>query len=1047
MSRRMLKRGVPGMILAAALLIGSPGGAVEPARDFLNALRENGFHDMAVEYLDRLQNNPAVPVELKEVLLYERGVTLIGGASEQRDASLRSKQLDDAQAALEQFVQQRPQHPLAMSAKINLGDLLQQRATMLVDQGKMPGNQAKLPELLGQARGMYEEAFKVFDLAQEDLRVKLEGIPTVLDPKTQKDLIDSRDQMRRDYLQVQILAAAMKEEMANTAQEGSEDHTRLLTEAAAAYGDIYEKYRTRLAGLYARMYQGRCNQKLKKLVDALSFYAELLEQPDSPDAFRGLKTKTLLLAMQCWLDESQKKYAEAVAQGEAWVAKARPIEAQDPEWLQLRLLTAQAYKLYSDDLKKTAPKDPQVNRAISEARKLANDVARYPGDLQQEARKLLSQLRGGEATEEEQKPEPKTFAEAKDAGKEALDSLQTAGYVLRTIPAQLQKETDEAIKQELQQQIDEAQQKLATARDDARQYFQLALKYVDKDTPLEDVNVVRYFLCYLYYAQNDFYDAALMGEFLARRYPESSGARQSAKIAMASYLKLYAENTGPDKSFEIARTMGVADYIVQKWPQEEEAVDALNTLIPFAIQKGDLAAALEYLQKIPETSPKRGESELKTGQALWSAYLRGMSELREAASPDPAKEAELSTLKTQAQKTLADGIGRMKAVGNVDSVLTLAVLSLAQIYVDTEQADAAVLLLEGEPVQLLQLVGRKHPATLKEGFDQETYKTALRAYIAALAANPANREMIDKARQVMESLKQVVGDTAEGQRRLVAIYISLAQDLKKQIDLIDDPAAKKTLSEGFATFLEQVGGDSDELNVLNWVAETFAGMGEAFQGGQNPSPADSRVYFDKAAATYTAILEKGKQQAGWLSEDMRRQVQMRLAMTWRQIGKFDSAMNVLEEILVEKPLINVQAEAARTYQLWAELPEKEDLYERAIVGGRPDKKTKKNVVWGWGDLARKCADNMSRYPHLKDSFYEARYNLALSRFSHAMRKSNPQKRELVEKARRDIELTQKLYPDMGGETWFPKFDELMRRVQRELNEAVVGLGAAATASK
>lgn len=1039
MNRRLWILGFLGLALFASSMLASRAGAIEPAREFLDRLRANGYYDMALEYLDRLPDSKLVPVELKEVILYERGVTLIEGSGEQRDMGLRAKQLDEAQQALEQFLQNRPQHPLAQSAKSQLGNLLQKRASMLIEQADAPG--AQKSELLAEARGMYEEAYKVFEQATEDLKGKLASRKKVYDPKTEKEEIEARDQERRDYLQAQLLAAAIKEEMAKTVSENSDDHNKLLQEAADAYGDIYEKYRTRLAGLYARMYQGRCYQQMGKLVDALSYYAELLEQPDSPDAFRKLKTKTLALAMQCWMDDEQQKYAEAAARGSEWTGKARGVEERDPEWLQLKLDTARAHQLYAEQLRESKPNDPTIKRSLTEARKLATEVARYPGDLEQEARRILAELRGGELPEEET-PDPTNFAEAKQAGKEALDSLQTAGVVMQMIPKRLQEEKDEAVKAELQKQIDEAQETLKTARDDARRYFELALKFADQETPLDDLNVVRYFLCYLYYVDQDFYDAAVMGEFLCRRYPESSGARQSAKIAMASFLKLYADNQGPDKSFEVEQTMGIAEYIAATWPSEPEAVDALNTLIPFAIQKGDLLVALEHLQKIPESSPKRGESELKTGQALWSAYLRGSSELREAADADPARQQELETLKQQAQQTLADGIrrmqGRVQQGEAIDAVLATAVLSLAQIYVDTEQADKAVALLEGEPIQLLELVDENHPATRKEGLAQETYKTALRAYIASLAASPENTELIGKARGVMDSLKKLVGTTPDGQRRLVAIYISLAHDLKKQIDLVDSAAGKKTLSEGFAAFLEQVGGDSDELNVLNWVAETFSGMGEAFETGPNPSLADARAYYGKAADTYARILEEGGKRDGWLDPKMKMQVQMRHAMTLRQMGQFNAAMDIFEAMLKEKPtMLDVQVEAALTYQQWAEAPEKEELYRRAIQGGREDAKSGKPTVMGWNRLSRL----VYQYPKFRDTYHEARYNMALCNYSYALRlKSSDDKKKYLGYAKDGIEYIQKLHPDMGGAEWYAKYDALLRRVQRELGEAVVGLG-------
>jgi cellulose synthase operon protein C len=109
-----------------------------------------------------------------------------------------------------------------------------------------------------------------------------------------------RDILRTDYLQAQLLAAAVKEETADTKKPGSPEYKALVTTAAEQYGEVYDKYRTRLAGLYARMYQGRCSQKLGNHKDALSYFGELLEQPDNPEEFRTLKTKTLLLAKDSW---------------------------------------------------------------------------------------------------------------------------------------------------------------------------------------------------------------------------------------------------------------------------------------------------------------------------------------------------------------------------------------------------------------------------------------------------------------------------------------------------------------------------------------------------------------------------------------------------------------------------------------------------------------------------------------------------------------------------------------------------------------------------
>src|SRR5262249_7210097 len=150
---------------------------------------------------------------------------------------------------------------------------------------------------------------------------------------------------------------------------------------------------------------------------------------------------------------------------------------------------------------------------------------------------------------------------------------------------------------------------------------------------------------------------------------------------------------------------------------------------------------------IPKESAQRGSAELKTGQAMWGNYLRGMQSLREqedkakivgpeAAPPAQiaAKKKELGDLKTRAENTLANGVSRMEKSGKVDATLVSAALSLAQIYVDTNQTPKAIDVLTNEKFGPLVLVKKKHEATQKKGIDEETYKTALRAYISSLGS-------------------------------------------------------------------------------------------------------------------------------------------------------------------------------------------------------------------------------------------------------------------------------------------------------------------------
>ena len=121
-----------------------------------------------------------------------------------------------------------------------------------------------------------------------------------------------REQLQLAYKKAMLMAAAIKEETADTVAQGTEEHRQLLTAAAEQYGAICEKYRARIVGFYARMFQGRCFQKLDRFREALSSYTEVLEQPDLSDEFRKLKAEVFVLAAECWSRLTPPLHAEAV---------------------------------------------------------------------------------------------------------------------------------------------------------------------------------------------------------------------------------------------------------------------------------------------------------------------------------------------------------------------------------------------------------------------------------------------------------------------------------------------------------------------------------------------------------------------------------------------------------------------------------------------------------------------------------------------------------------------------------------------------------------
>ncbi len=1034
---------VAGMV--ASLAISSPALAVEPAKAFLDALRQQKYFEVALDYLDTLPGNPAVPIEFKETLAYERGVTLVEGARYQRDQAIKDKWLDEGQQVLTEYVNTQKASLLAVNARSQLGNVIVERAKSRLEKSKKQSGDPK-NQLLTDSRKLFQEAIKIFEGQIEETRERLKQYPNTLRPEDGK-VFEERTIFRTEFLAAKVLAIAAREEMAETYATDSAEYKKLIGECVEGYKLIHDDYRTLLAGMYARAYQARCLQKLGQHKDALGYFTELFAQPDNSE-LHHLRVLTTSLAIDSWTE--QKLFKEIMDKAYPLVDKARPDEDRTDEFMGMRVRIARAYMAYIDELKAANPRDPLIKKLLNDGRALLSKAARFRGAYQEPARRLLAEFAGADIESiAGDKPDPKTFQDALTAGRDAVTKMGDNEQLIKQLNLRLPTITDAAQSQELKTQLEKAQQLVGETRQLADRYLRLAMTLADAETTEEDLNLARYLVCYLSYLDQKFYEAVVLGEFVAERYPSSQGARQCAKIAMAGWLKLYDQRPGGENDFESQRIIHVADYIVQKWPDQPEAADALNTLIPFMIREKKLKEAQDYLAKIPADSPHRGTAELKLGQALWASYLANASELREweqdatkmpAGTDLAARKQELDTLKTQAQTTLQDGVARMQESGEMTPVGATAVLSLAQVLVDTNQPDKAIALLEDDKLGSLTLLKQNHPATQKEGFNVETYKTALRAYISALGSAKEPQPLIDKAKQMMESLKASMGEA--GQAKLVATYVAIARDLQTQMELADD-SVKKGLATGFEVFLKEVGTEAKEQNILYWVADTYRAMGESFLSAKDGKAA-ARPYLTSAIDTYQKILDTAGKDAA--SASLTTQIRLQMARTYRSMAKFKEAVDQLEKILrpaKSRFVLPVQIEAAQTYQEWGAYgADYKDRYGDAILGARPDKtnadknKQADRIIWGWGMIANKTADN----PKYAEQFHQARYNLALCRYKWALAEKDAAARsKRLNQAKADVVLVVRLYQNLGGAQQEAQYDQLLREIQKALGEPAGGI--------
>src|SRR5262249_12813611 len=153
------------------------------------------------------------------------------------------------------------------------------------------------------------------------------------------------------------------------------------------------------------------------------------------------------------------------------------------------------------------------------------------------------------------------------------------------------------------------------------------------------------------YESGDYYRAAVLGEFIAQRFPTYPSASSAAKIAMFSFEQLYntaasTKNKADNGDFEGSHMVQMAELIAKRSPGTPDADNAFALLCKYAIRSGRLDQADKLLGDV--SAQLRPQLEMQLGGSAWVRYL-DMSQPGQTPAPS---EAELTKLKSAATKYL-----------------------------------------------------------------------------------------------------------------------------------------------------------------------------------------------------------------------------------------------------------------------------------------------------------------------------------------------------------------------------------------------------------
>lgn len=1011
------------MTFPVCLIVAATVPADEPAERFLEALRENGYYDIALVYLDSISNSPAVSDDFRKILPFEKAETLIKSTANIRNVDEWESVLDEAQKLLSESAQLADTPELQARSQRYEGNLLYRRARVYMRRSEDDRlTVSEQQELMKKAQEQLQQSMTVYNKARTSLKDLITNFQ--IDPDDPNSAAKKKT-LESTYTKVRIRSPLIMEQLADTYPPGSENQKKYLTDAASEYGKLWESYFRYAAGLDSCLFAARCYYKLGDYDRSISYLQEIFSLNDST-ALRGLKRKAMVLATDAWMKKEPYPYDDVIANFQPTVERLTRAELRIPDWQRIQVELARAYRKKAEGLEaeKSGQNTGRINNFNRDAVKLAKSISRIPGPHRDMANTLLEQWNLSVNIEEEEAKPVESFVDAKQKGTDHVAEVEIILGEIATAKAALSAARTDAEKSIAQAELDEAKDRLNTEANRALAMFEMALTMADDETTRADVNSLRYLQSVCHFAMTNYFESALIGEFLLDRYPNVNGSRQASGLVVKSYSILHDAAPDENKEFEKNRLMKTCNVIVERWPGSNEAGDAASTLTQMALLNKNFDNAEKYYAMIPDGHSRQMMLGIRIGQKRWFDYKDKLKQ--HESDPNSMPKAKLDASLVSAKTYLKDGL-KAADPGKLTYDLALGSLLLVDAHLETNDVDMAINQLESAGIAPLDLIKEKHPAIMESSasdlFVRETFKVAVKAYLAALGDHPDDNQWVDKAQGVIQQMRDdaAVSNDPQAQAKIVVIYRMIASQLKEQFDAIHDIDKRKAFAKNLARFLESIEKESDDPRTILWAGSTL--MSVASSLSTQTTSVDAKPLYQQAVKAFDRVEKLGLQDPKLKIELTRQR-----AIAMRGLGQYEKALAALAEILKKSQSnLTVQLDAAETLQQWGKAAKLPRAYGEAMMGAvkERDPKTKRpvNLVWGWRKLVQALRDN----PKFEDAYYQSLYGLIESRLEYG-KLENSQK--AIDSALKELTNAQKRHSEMGGPKWKDRFNQLSLKIKQ-----------------
>lgn len=1005
--------------LVFVMWMGMAGHSVadEPAEAFVTALTENGYFDVALDYLEGAATDELVDPEYRQRIPFEKAEVLILSIPSEQNAVRREEKLNNADRLLAQYSRQLTD-PDQQLKVIEIGANIKiKRAESYIAQSannRLADSQRQ--ELLSKAEALLGPARQQYQQARQSLRQRIENF--LVDPEDPKSL-SKKKRLQASYIRIRTKLPLVTELIADTMPPGTPQQKQIYVGAMKENQDVYKDYENQGAVFVfeAAINGARAAQKAGDHKTTLSMLESVFFLGDGP-AENRLKKDAMLVAADSWNATKPYPFESVVQLLEKPIGRLNRNEVRTPDWQRLQLEFGKAQLLLAQSLKtqgggNNAAKARDLNR---ESSKLIRSVARTAGPYRDDARSLIERfkLSFAEQPEETDTQELKTFVDARDKGTELITEVIDLHSELTQAKRELASTKAPNKRSELQSLIDQNTQDINRQTDAALAVYETALALTDDATTREDINFIHYQRSVSYFFKDQPLPSAIIAEFLLDRYPTVNWSKQASAYIVNGYASLLESAPKDDRDFETEKLKEVCRKISSRWAGSDEASRAAGKLTEIALKNSDLETAQEFFDQISDSWPSKTQLAAALGQRLWFKFR----------TADNLSQSQRKSQLAKIEKMLDDSIN--SAGDDFGYATANSALALVSVLLEQNRFDAALKQLESATVAPMKLINQNHRSITDPRYAapyrRNTYLTALKTYLAVMGTGSDFDTTINKATEVIGALKSELesSNDPKAMAKLTAIYQNVAKTLKTQFESLTTLDQRKSFAASLAKFLGTVEKQSTDAPTVLWAGSTLLDTASslAAEGAQ----AEAAPMFTQAVSA----LDRAEK-IGITDEKLNLVLRQQKALALRGSGDFQAAVDAFIELLKVNSAVNLQVDAAETLQMWGKAQSDKTAYAKAMMGtGRfKDGKREKNAVWGWRKLVQATRGKES----FNDVYRESLYNSVKSRFEYGVLISN---KKAIASSLSELEKSFQRFPFLRAGVWVKKFDDLVADIKENL---------------